>query len=125
MDGMVVEPDPRMVAAWAEYEKWLNIKQKKSRIGGITFLVSFPFVLALKQVMTEAPDAAGIFNDLLLVFSFLNIWAAIQILDSKGRSRWFWLIGIFIFLLADHNKRNAPQKPGSGIKPDGSAFSDW
>lgn len=35
------------------------------------------------------------------------------------------MLGVFALMLKDENLREAPLKPGTGTRPEGSAFSDW
>lgn len=114
-----------MVAEWAEYERWFEVKRRKLKVGTITIVAAFVVAIAVRGIAREHEDLAFVSGLLSLASTIAEVSASIQIVDAKGQSRWWWVIGILTLLLPDQNKRDIPQKPGSGVIPAGSALSDW
>lgn len=114
-----------MVAEWNEYERWLNWKKQSMKTAAIVLIVSTLVSIGIRIVEPTSPSVALVLLVLYVPTSIAMIWAAVKVLDLKGRSRWFWVIGFLVLALEDRNRREPPQKPGSGVVPDGSSFSDW
>lgn len=67
----------------------------------------------------------------IVIHEVLWIFGLCKILDSKGRSRAWCLLGFvsffgyLIFFFSDHNIPRVPSKTEGHVKPDGALLSDW
>lgn len=85
------------------------------------------FFISMMVGLGKSPglNEAAIFNLGRLLTSVLAFIGGAKIAESKGHSKLMGFFGIFTLLLGDKNVREAPLKPGTGVRPEGSAFSDW
>jgi len=95
-----------------EYEEWKDRKQSNKRMGWWLVVISIAVragAYALGAGIEQGSSQGfSIFTSMIAIA--LWIWGLTLVLDSKGRSRWFFLIGLFVVLLRDDNQRIPPKK---------------
>src|SRR5436305_1639115 len=123
-DGAWAEAEKE--AAWEEYESWQKTKARDLRNGTIALLAGpglFMLVVILARKIAPGASFVSIDNPIFFLSGLVSVaagtWGSFKLLDGKGQSRSFWLNGIFAIALADKNRREAPNKPMTGIKPEG------
>jgi hypothetical protein len=115
-------------ADWEEYQRWLAEKNRNLRLGTRAVILGIILRVLAIPLPPIGDEGAQFMVGLALwvATTGLLFWGGMRICRAKGRSEAFALfVAIGPFLLNDHNVREVPNKPGTGAKKEGAAFSDW
>jgi len=127
-----VRPRSHYESELDDYNKAFALKSRNTKLGWS--LVGCAIVLrVMASAMVETEGTESI-NPLIAVVLFIAIWALqlvlmfkglFMILDAKGQSRWWAMIGVFVVFVRDNNRLIPPGKTSNFVREEGAALSDW